>query len=231
MAAKKVVIEGSSVTASQLKDFFRQIDDGSINGGYLQMFLEHKFGYSESGKISWPLVYQTLGLPFDESLVVEADPNHWDVYVMKGVTLNMVVRVFCKLGVGVYIYMNDLDRDVPANDRDPKNGSYRVSFKKTVEADPELANRSAEDLKGSGIQGITLLERLLLELGYFLATKEHLDQENITLCSGSRNSDGAVPGVNWLRDSRKLYVLWYDPRHADDYLRARAIVSLSALAE
>lgn len=40
MATQKVVVEGSSnVTASQLKDLFRQIGDGSITGDHLQAFL------------------------------------------------------------------------------------------------------------------------------------------------------------------------------------------------
>ena len=42
MATQKVVVEGSSgVTASQLKDLFRQIDDGSIDGSYMQSVLDH----------------------------------------------------------------------------------------------------------------------------------------------------------------------------------------------
>jgi hypothetical protein len=41
--AAKVVVEGSSaVTASQLKDLFRQIDDRSITGQHIQAFLEHR---------------------------------------------------------------------------------------------------------------------------------------------------------------------------------------------
>lgn len=42
MATKKVVVVGSTVSASQLKDFFRQIEDGSINGGVMQAILEHR---------------------------------------------------------------------------------------------------------------------------------------------------------------------------------------------
>lgn len=43
MATSKVVVEGSSrVTAAQLKDLFRQIEDGSIDGKGLQAFLEHR---------------------------------------------------------------------------------------------------------------------------------------------------------------------------------------------
>ena len=176
--------------------------------------------------IDWPRVYKTLGMKFElGELTIPADPNFWDVYVMKGVTPNKVIAAFRELGVNVYTYVDDLDKSVPTSDRDPKNGSYRIRFKKTIEADPELANKSAEDLKEEKIQGITLLERLLLELGYFMATGEHLDVENITLCSGSRYSDGDVPYVCWGAGFRGLCVSWYDPRSAGGDLRARAAVS------
>lgn len=40
--AGKTVVAGSTVSASQLKDFFRQVDDGSINGRIMQAILEHR---------------------------------------------------------------------------------------------------------------------------------------------------------------------------------------------
>ena len=175
---------------------------------------------------NWLLVYQALGMAFEPGeLEVLEDPNHWDVYVMKGVTPNMVVAALRKLGVNVYTYVDDLDKSVPTNDRDPKKGSYRVRFKTNIEADSELANKSASDLKEEKIQGITLLERLLLELAYFLATGKHLDIENVTLCSGSRYSGGFVPGVRWFADDRELYVGWSSPQPRYSDLRARAAVS------
>ena len=42
MAVTKTVVAGSTVSASQLKDLFRQIDDGSINGQIMQAILEHR---------------------------------------------------------------------------------------------------------------------------------------------------------------------------------------------
>jgi hypothetical protein len=227
MGTQKVLVEGSSVTASQCKEFFRQIEDGSISGIYLQMFLDRQLQFNlEKVNIDWTRVYKTLGMKFEPgNLAVETDPYHWDVYVLKGVTPNKVVAAFRELSVEVYTYIHDLDLGVPTNDRDPKNGSYRVRFKKTIEADPELANKSANDLTEEKIEGITLLERLLLELGYFLATGEHLDVENITLCSGSRDSDGGVPGVDGHAGPRKLCIGWCPPQHRDGNLRARAVVS------
>lgn len=45
--------------------------------------------------------------------------------------------------------------------------------------------------------GITLPERLLLEIVYFLETGGHLDIETETLCGGSRFIGGDIPTVYW----------------------------------
>lgn len=39
MATPKVIVEGSSVTASQMKDFWRQASEGTIDGAYMQAIL------------------------------------------------------------------------------------------------------------------------------------------------------------------------------------------------
>lgn len=98
-------------------------------------------------------------------------------------------------------------------------------FKKTVEADPELAGMSAQDLMEKGINGITLRERLIMELQYFEETGQHLDVDNVTLCSGSRDSGGGVPRVRWGRGGRELCVGWCGVGCRDPRLRARAAVS------
>jgi hypothetical protein len=40
--AAKTVVEGSTVSASQLRDLFRQIADGGITGNHMQAFIEHR---------------------------------------------------------------------------------------------------------------------------------------------------------------------------------------------
>jgi hypothetical protein len=130
-----------------------------------------------------------------------------------------------KLGVQFYLYTSDLDASVTVNDREPANGSYLIRFAKNVEADEELKNQSANMLAEAGTKGITLLERLLLGMAYFVATGEHLDVKNITLCSGSRDSDGDVPSVRWDVDGRRVYVRWHHPGRGFGNLRARAAVS------
>lgn len=131
----------------------------------------------------------------------------------------------CKKLFPVWSYYDDktLDKDFPP----PKKITTRY-FKKVIEADEELKNKSADDLEREGIQGITLRERLLMELDYFKEIGKHLDIDNITLCSGSRDSDGFVPYVCWY-DGR-LFVFWYFAGRAFDFLRARAAVNLDTLS-
>jgi hypothetical protein len=104
-------------------------------------------------------------------------------------------------------YDSDLDAAIPTNDRDPRSGSYAVWVKDVREADKEFANKSADDLKAEGHTGITLLERQLLEADYFFEKGEHLDVENVTLCTGSRDADGGVPGCDG--DAHDLFYVYY----------------------
>ena len=211
-------------TAAQMKELFAQIESGRITKAIMQIWLR------EGGlpDIDWARVYDALGMSAEYAIkgmtMLLEGAGHWLVPVVAGVTPNKIVATLRRLGVAVYTYRDDLDAAVPTNDRDPKNGSYAVHFKKTVEADPEFANLSANDLRDREISGITLTERLLLELGYFLATGKHLDVENVTLCSDSRYSDGYVPYVYWYPSFAQVYVNWFHPDYRLGDLRARAAV-------
>ena len=179
--------------------------------------------------IDWSKVYETLGMGKDYAVFKAAnsgakeDPGFWFVPCPMGVSANKVVEALRKLGVTVYVYVEDLDKDVTKNDRNPNDGSYVVGFRRTVEADEENANKSANDLAKSGHKGTTLLERLLLELGYFLATGKHLDIEKVTLCAGSRCSVGSVPSADW--SGGGFGVGWYSSDDRDGSLRSRSAVS------
>lgn len=120
-----------------------------------------------------------------------------------------------------YQYDNNLDKAIPTNDRDPRNGSYAVWVKDMREADEDMANLSADDLAARNIPGITMLERQLLEADYFFENAAHLDIVNVTLCSGSRNADGHVPFGCWY-DGR-FDVGWYNASNRDSDLRSRRV--------
>jgi hypothetical protein len=196
---------------------------------FLQKFV---FG-TDLGVELWGEVYKLLGMKaeyaeFAKSQSVCDNPSLWAVPVIQGVSCNKVVAGLRKLDVNVYTYADDLDAEVVTNDRDPANGSYFIGFAKNVEADEENKSLSVDTLKSRGHKGITLLERLLLELAYFMATGKHLDVDNWTLCTGSRDRDGDVPSVRWSSDYREVYVYWCGSDDSGDGLRSRSAVSLSA---
>lgn len=127
----------------------------------------------------------------------------------------------CTKAFKTWRYTDDLDsvRDVVSR----PDGPYVVWVRDTVEADPDMAGKSADDIEAAGINTLTLKERLLLELKYFEETDKHLDIHNWTLCAGSRYPDGDVPSVGW--SDGRLHVDW---AHADSRypaLRARVAVS------
>ena len=174
----------------------------------------------------WTRFYsEVFGLAVDLSRVVIPDelPGFgWVVMVADGLVLNRVWAK-CKEMFPSYSYLgDDLDEAVPTNDRTAEV-AYAKRFRDRVEADEELKNLSANQLKKKRVQSITLLERLLLELWYFWKTGgKHLDVQNFTLCAGSRNSVGSVPDVDWSID--KLKVFYYNPDNHYDNLRTRAAV-------
>lgn len=144
------------------------------------------------------------------------------VVIAEGLTLNQVFKV-CQSNFPCWKYTDDLDESVTQNDR-TSDQTYAIWVRDTVEADEKFKNMSANDLKAKGIKGITLLERMILELGYFKETGKHLDIENITLCSGSRDSGGSVLFARWHGD--EFYVDWCHPDNSNDDLRCREVVTL-----
>lgn len=117
------------------------------------------------------------------------------IVIAKGMTLNRVYDA-CAKKFPCWRYTDNLDKAVPTNDRTPTE-HYAIWVRDQQEADEELKNLSADDLAEQKITGVTLLERMLLELKYFRETGKHLDIKNVTLCSGSRDADGDVPYANW----------------------------------
>jgi len=144
------------------------------------------------------------------------------IVVAPGITEQGVYNECAKL-FPCWGYYSDLNKAITHSDRNAIDRPYAVWFRNRQEADEELKNKSANALAEEGIPGITLLECLLFELVFFKETGQHLDVKNITLCAGSRDSDGDVPDVNWNRV--RLYISWYAPGSYDGDLRARQAVS------
>ncbi len=141
--------------------------------------------------------------------------------VIPGISMNRVYDE-CAEHFTCWRYTEDLDKNVPVNDRSAVGGAYAIRLRARVEADEEHKNNSANDLAASGVKGITLLERMLLELKHFEETGGHLDIQNVTLCSGSRDADGGVPYAGW-RDG-EFGVNWDEPSSQYPFLRVREVL-------
>jgi len=214
-----------SPTPDQLKEFFAQIGSGRITKSRLQVFLCSDEEDISSILKDWQKFYKELfGLEIDFSkLVIPVKKKGFDrlIVVAPGMTPERLYGK-CKELFPSWKWTNDNLDKIVISERTAKNSAYAVWFQNTVEADENLKNLSAYILKDKNIPGITLEERLLMELKYFKETGKHLDINNITLCAGSRCSDGSVPGVFW--DDVELRVGWCGTGDCSGDLRAREAV-------
>ena len=158
-------------------------------------------------------------------LLVPTMPEYesWPIVVVPGlITINDRFEVSKKMFGNAWRYTDDLNTvsDIVERPKVP----YVAWVQATVEADPGLANISAEGIAKRGLNILTLGERLDLGLQHFYEKKEHLDIESWTLCAGSRYADGSVPAVRWSPASRRLSVGGYGSRVAGPDVRARAEV-------
>jgi len=142
------------------------------------------------------------------------------IVVVPGLANNRVFDA-CTKAFRTWRYTDDLDtiRDVVER----PDGPYVVWGRDTIEADPEMVNKSARDIKTAGTNTLTLKERMVLELSHFDETKNHLDISNVTLCAGSRSSDGSVPVA--YRSGGAFRVFWSKVDDCYPRLRARLAVS------
>ena len=217
-----------SPTPAQLKEFFAQIESGRITKERLQAFLRGEKEDTSVLLADWQEFYRGLfGLEIDLSgLSVPGRKKGFDrlIVVAQGMTPQRLYDK-CAEFFPCWKWVNQNLDECVQSERTAKDGTYAVWFRDVVEADEDLKNLSANDLKTKGIPGITLEERLLYELKYFKETGGHLDIENITLCSGSRCSDGDVPEVGWVPVGRRLSVVWCHPVDSDPGRRSRRAVS------
>ncbi len=122
-----------------------------------------------------------------------------------------------------YSYISgNLDEAIPTNDR-TADKTYAVLVRDRQEADDEFRNLSANQLKGRGHKGITALETIVDEIGFYKRTGKHRDVNYIALCTGSQCSDGDVPGSVWF--GGRFYLDWCRPGRASARLRSREAVS------
>ena len=158
--------------------------------------------------------------------------NNWRLIIIKkGLTTEEVFQKCNELFNATKYTEKSLDEVVTENQRNT-NTHYAIWVQTNVEPDPEYLGKSTKEADPDMKIGITLLERLILEIKYYEENKEkinnrdnHLDIQGITFCSGSRYADGDVPSVDWYGDYSKLLVDWYNLVHSNPKYGLRVAVS------
>ena len=162
-------------------------------------------------KEQWRKFYQkhfSLELNFSDIVIPEKPlEGNWRLLIIaQGLTLNQVfdsmVREF-----NCWRYSDDLDKSVTKNVRDTKV-AYAIWVRDGAEPDEKYLGKSTNQADPDMKIGVTLLERMIHEIIFFDEKGLHLDIKGVTLCTGSRSSDGFVPRVFWALDYQQVYVHW-----------------------
>lgn len=165
-----------------------------------------------------------VGLPSRKKIVLPKTRLGfgWGVLTPKGMAIERALASYADV-CPIWRWTNDnLDKIVESV---RSTDSTRVVwFRDRVETDEEHRDKSYNDLWSAGINGSTLLERLLLGRWFHYRVGQHLDVVNITRCDGSRYSDGFVPSVYWCRHYGKVCMDRYSADDRRVSLRSREAV-------
>jgi|WetSurMetagenome_2_1015567.scaffolds.fasta_scaffold406244_1 hypothetical protein len=233
MCEDRVGIAPNTEVLGVLEDVIGKLRKGAITLDEFKKFVKRENPFSENpnqyrGLVkSWRSFYKKVFgevLDFSNVRVPERPgKDWWLIIVAKGMTPERLFQK-CRDQFGVWKWTDKNLDEIVTSDRTADNGHHAIWVRARVEADEEFKNLSANDLKTQNHNGITLEERLALELLYFWKTRKHLDNQSVTLCSGSRYSDGDVPRVDWYDDG-EMGVGWYGPVDRVGGLRSRQVVS------
>lgn len=129
-----------------------------------------------------------------EVRIPEKPMGDWRLlFIPVGLTMNSVLEIM-RAKFHTLSYDDCLDTRAIVNTRTSAQ-SYSVWVRNGVEPDEKYLGKSMLLADPNGKIGMTLLERMIYEVKYFIETGKHLDEEGITICTGSRNSDGDIPDV------------------------------------
>ncbi len=178
--------------------------------------------------IDWKNLYKKF-FGFDTDFTGLKIPEKKDgfdrlIIVAKGASPDCVYKA-CRKLFRCFRYTEDFDGTTRGwNDREANN-TYAIWARDNPEADKQNSNISARVLKKRGGTYITLAERMLYEMKYFLETGEHMDTKGTyTMCLGSRRSNGDIPYVYRNPTMYVMYINWYHSTGRCSDIRAREVV-------
>lgn len=170
----------------------------------------------------WRKFYQkhfSMELNFADVIVPDKPmEGTWRLLIIaQGLTMNQVYDSMSK-AFKCWRYNDDLDAKVPKNIRDTKT-AYAIWVRDGVEPDEKYLGKSTNQADPDMTIGQILLERMIHEIVFFDETGNHLDIKGVTFCTGSRDSGGNVPCVDWLGSEVRVGWCGLDDSRSDYGLR------------
>jgi hypothetical protein len=160
-------------------------------------------------RVEWQKFYKThfnWDVDFSQVIIPLRPDGKWRLlFIPKGMNLNLSFSI-CEKLFKSWKYTEDLNQSVTKNIRNT-DSHYAVWVRDEVETDQEFLGKSTRQADPDMKIGITLLERIIFEIKYFVETGNHLDIKGLTFCSGSRDADGGVPFA-YLDNDGKFVVDW-----------------------
>lgn len=177
----------------------------------------------------WKRVYLIgFGLDVDfTGLKIPERKNDFDrlIIVARGISPNRAYNA-CRKLFPCHPHPNGVKRATEGLNEREATKTYAIWVRDRHAADIENENMSADILRVGGGTYITLVERLLYEIRFYLETGSgHLDSDGTyTICAGSRNSAGETAYVHWSQRYGNLYISWYDATYCVHGMRARSVI-------
>lgn len=179
----------------------------------------------------WQRFYQEVfGLTVDFSKVEIPDNSKTNLNFLELIAQGLTYQMLHNKEKEMYPKYWDWSDDWPDNinmkfeERIPDK-HYAIWHSGDKEADKIYKNKSANWILEKKIKTMTRLEGGVF--GLYMLWKHNIiiDQEFISLWSGSRYSGGHVPRSCWYSGRGRFYSVWYYSDNADDNLRPRPAVS------
>ena len=129
------------------------------------------------------------------------------VVMVHGITLTQIILVCVKNRIMRLPFdFHEVETLPAAHERTTRRTTYAV----WVGADDEGVSRrfaglSSDDVAARGIKGVTLPERMMLQLKHFAATGQQFSQDFATVCSGSREMSCGVPILLCVEDRFEVW--------------------------
>ncbi len=168
-----------------------------------------------------------IGLPAQDTIKIpKTHPDfRWGVVMPQSLTIEQIICSYSDI-CPVWRWTNDNIDLITKSVRSADKGTYTTWFRDGVEPEEKYKNKSANHIQSDGINGSTLIERLLLGRWFtWMTDGQYLDVVNITRCDATRDFRGYVPAVYFDTRDGQLYIFRHDPEETDDSLRTREAIS------